>query len=415
VPQNRSSGIPTTWRDWKAAFSSLSIPNYRWFWFSTTASFAAMQMQMVVRGWLVFEMTESPLALGIVSAGAGAFIILFSLFGGVVADRVDKRNLLAATQLFAGIATLVVAILITTGLIAFWHLVVASVVNGLILAFRLPVRQAIIPELVESNQVMNAVALNSSAMNLNRIVAPALAGVLVGVMGIDSVYYLMVLCYFASAILMIRVPSTGKPIQATGTTFRREIAEGITYVRKSPELWGLLLTATIPILFGMPYQMLMPGFVAEVLGRQASALGFLMASVGIGALMGSLLVASLGDYKYKGRLLFGGAVVFGLTLIIFALSRNFYLSMGVLVIVGAASASYMAVNTTLLMMNSEERMRGRVMSIYMVTIGLYPLGVLPAGAIAEYTGITLPVAVGGAIMVVFILTMMLINPRLIKL
>ena len=353
----------------------------------------------------MYDMTNSELALGVVSAGAGLFIILFALYGGVIADRVDKRNLLIVTQFLAGIATLIIALLITADAIAFWHLVVASIFNGLILAFRLPVRQAIIPELVEKHQVMNAVALNSGAMNMNRVIAPALGGVLVAVIGIDVVYYLMTACYFISGFLMFKVPSIGEPAQNEERSFNREISEAVQYVRRSPELLGLLLMAIIPIVFGMPYQMLMSAFAEDVYDVGSWGLGLLMAAVGVGALAGSFIMASLGDYKYKGKLLLVAAALFGIFLAFFAISGNFHISLIILVIVGGASSSYMAVNTTLLMMNCEENMRGRIMSMYMMTIGLFPLGVLPAGAIAEYTGVTLPVLVGGVIIVVFTLVM----------
>ncbi len=404
-------------RGWGATFSSLENPNYRWFWLSSTASFAAMQMQMVVRGWLVYELTESALALGVVSAAAGAFIILFSLYGGAIADRVDKRNLLIVSQAAAGVATLIVAILITMGAIEFWHLIIASIVNGLILAFRLPVRQAIIPELVEQHQVMNAVALSSGALNLNRVVAPALGGVLVGVIGIDGVYYLMVAFFMISALLMLGVmprDRTGE-VPRPKASVHSDIVEGVRYVRTRPVLIALLVIAVVPILFGMPYQMLMPIFAVDVLDVGVSGLGYLMAAVGVGALVGSLFVASLGDFRRKGVLLLATCGLFGAFLAAFANSHYFWLSIAFLLGVGVANAGYMAVNNTLLQVNVEDGMRGRVMSMYMMTIGLFPLGVLPAGAIAEITGVALPVLVGGAIILVFTVTMAIWRPALRRL
>ncbi len=404
-------------RGWGATFSSLENPNYRWFWLSSTASFAAMQMQMLVRGWLVWELTESALAIGIVSAGAGAFIIVFALYGGAVADRVDKRKLLIVTQAAAGVTTLIVAVLISLDLIRFWHLIISSLVNGLILAFRLPVRQAIISELVEERQVMNAVALNSGALNLNRVIAPALGGVLVGVIGIDGVYYMMMACFMLSALLMLGVTTRPKVVdeERPVTGVHSDILEGLRYVRVKPVLIALLAIAVIPILFGMPYQMLMPIFAGDVLGAGPSGLGYLMAAMGTGALIGSLIVASLGDYRRKGILLLASCGLFGAFLVVFANSQTLWLSLALLVGVGAASAAYMSVNNTLLQVNAEDRIRGRVMSLYMMTIGLFPLGVLPAGAIAEVTGVALPVWVGGVIIVVFTAAMALRRPALRRL
>ncbi len=173
---------------------------------------------------------------------------------------------------------------------------------------------------------------------------------------------------------------------------------------------GLLIMSVVPILFGLPYQMLMPMFAVDVLDIGSSGLGYLMAAVGVGALVGSLFVASLGDYKHKGKLLLGMAVCFGAFLIMFANSGNFYLSLILLLGVGLASSSYMAVNTTLLQINVEEGMRGRVMSMYIMTIGLFPLGVLPAGAIAQSTGVAFPITVGGAIIILFTLLLAACSP-----
>jgi MFS family permease len=177
----------------------------------------------------------------------------------------------------------------------------------------------------------------------------------------------------------------------------------------------LLAIAIVPILFGMPYQMLMPIFAVDVLDVGVSGLGYLMAAVGIGALVGSLFVASVGDFRRKGLLLLATCGLFGAFLAAFANSHYFLLSMALLLGVGAANAGYMAVNNTLLQINVEDRMRGRVMSMYMMTIGLFPLGVLPSGAIAEVTGVALPVLVGGAIIVVFTVTMALLRPTLRRL
>ena len=405
----------STARGWRNTFSSLGNRNYRWYWLGTLASFAAMQMQIVVRGWLVYDLTDSALALGLVSFAVGVPLLLLSPYGGAIADRVDKRRLIIISQVLTAVATLVVAVLIAIDAIALWHLVVASVVSGIILAFNLPSRQAIIPELVGQGQIMNAVALGSGAMNLNRVVAPALGGVLAGALGIGAVYYIIVACYVVAVAFLFLVPPLRTQVRDPHTTVFGAIGEGLRYVRRSPVLLQLLLMAMIPIAFGMPYQMLMPVFAADVLDVGPSGLGYLMGAAGIGALAGSLYVASLSDLRRKGLLLLIAAVMFGVFLVLFSQSTLFYLSLFLLLGVGMASSSYMATNNTLLLIHAEDRVRGRVMSLYMMTIGLYPMAVLPAAAIAESVGAPVAVAVGGGILILFTLAMAAARPALRRL
>jgi MFS family permease len=355
------------------------------------------------------------MALGWVSACFGVPLLLFSLWGGAIVDRVDKRNLLIINQALAGIATLVIAVLISTGAIALWHLIIASIAIGFILSFSLPARQAIIPQLVEKQQIMNAVALGSGAMNSTRIFAPALGGVLVGIVGIDGVYYLMVVCYLVSVVFMLMVPPLGKPDWAPNTTVGSAIGEGMRYVRGSPILLLLLALAFVPMVFGMPYQMLMPIFALDVLDVGRSGLGYLLSMAGIGALASSIVVASLGDFRHKGLLLLGGSTLFGVFLILFAESTSYTLSLFFMLGAGAASAAYMASNNTLLHINADDNMRGRVMGLYMMTVGLIPLGTLGAAAIAESVGAPFAMVVGGAAIILFTLAMAVLRPKLRKL
>jgi MFS family permease len=400
---------------WRTTFSSLENRTYRLYWMSLLASFSAQQMHLIVRGWLVYDLTDSALALGLVSAAAGVPILLFSLYGGVIVDRVDKRKLLIVTQALTAMATLTIAVLISMGAIALWHLIIAAIANGLILSFDLPGRQAIIPQLVGQRQIMNAVALGSGATNLTRVIAPALGGVLVGVMGIDGVYYLIVTCYVASAAFLLTMPALLTPTRDSRATVRSDLIEGLRYIRRSPILPALLAMAIVPIAFGMPYMMLMPVFAVDVLNVGASGLGYLMAAAGIGALTGSFLVASLGDFKHKGALLLVASASFGVFLILFANSNYFYIALFFLLGVGMANSIYMTTNNTLLQINTEDRMRGRVMSLYMMTIGLLPIAVLPASAIAESLGVSIAVGAGGAILLIFTLAMTLLRPTLRRL
>lgn len=372
-------------------------------------------MQIFIRGWLVFDMTGSALALGWVSVGAGIPLLLFSPFGGAVSDRVDKRNLLIISQSLMGITTLIIAVLIVTGAIALWHLIVAAVIMGTLLAFDLPCRQALFPQLVEQRQLMNAIALSSGSLNLNRVFAPALGGILVGLMGVGGVYFLMAACYAVSTRFLIHIPPYGRPVWDSSATVTGDIREGLSHILYTPILLGLLLIALVPLLFGMPYQLLMPVFAADVLDVGASGLGYLMGAIGIGALAGSILVASLSDFEYKGLLLLCSTGLFGIFLILFASSGYFCLSLILLLAVGAANSVQLSTTSTLLLIHSEEKFRGRVMGFYTTTIGIFPIAVLPASAIAESLGVSVAVGAGGVIMVLFIIAMTIFRPSLRRL
>ena len=396
---------------WLKTFQSLRVGNYRWLWVSMIASFTAMHMQMIARGWLVAEMTNSPLALGLVGSAFAIPLLVFSLFGGVIADRVQKRNLLIITQACIFIVSLAIAILVHTGIIAVWHLVTASLLMGAIFSFNMPAQQAIIPELVGEQSLMNAIALNSAAMNLTRIAAPALAGLLVGIIGVAGVYWLIMACYIVSISGLLKVRVTATMAVRPAAPMREDLVAGLSYVRHNPTMVTLLALAIIPILFAMPYQMLMPIFARQVLDVGASGYGVLMSMAGVGALAGSLGIASLGNFRRKGLLLLGFGLVFGTALVVFSLSRSFSLSLIILLVVGVGSTGYMALNNTLIQLNTPHEMRGRVMSLFMMTVGLMPLGTLPAGAVAEVVGVAPVVGVGGAIVLLCMIVIALTQSR----
>ncbi len=399
----------------RSTFASLEDRRYRFFWLSSMAMNAAMRMQIVVRLWLVYDLTGSAIDLGLVAAAAGVPMLLVSPYAGVIADRVDKRSLLIVSQGLAVALTLLIAVLITVEAIAVWHLIVASVAHGVAVSFNMPTRQAMVPQLVEEHRVMNAIALFSGSVNLNRVAAPALGGALVGVMGIDGVYYLIAAFNIFSALLLFPVSPDEKPVPLSSQGVMKDLVQGLSSVRRSPALLGLLTMAVVPIIFGMPYQMLLPVFSEDILDIGVSGLGYLMAAAGVGALIGSTFVATLGDYSRKGLLLLVACGLFGIFLALFAYSSNFYLSLLFLFVVGMASAIYMATNQTLLLTNADKSMRGRVMSLYMMTVGLFPIAVLPAAAIVEVTGAPIVIGASGAILVAFTIAMALWRPVLRKL
>lgn len=396
-------------------FTSLKNRHYRWFWLGMLASFIGIHLQLVARNWLVYEMTGSALALGIVIAAWGLPILLLSLYGGAVADRVKKRDLLIVTQVANGIITLIIAILIATGGILLWHLIAAAALTGIIFAFHVPARLAIIPELVQKREILNAIALNSTGMNLSRFVGFAIGGALLGVIGVAGVYYVVVFCFFVSAALLFMLPVVEKVRQRAVTSIKVDMMEGLRYIYHSPLLRSLLAMAFVSIAFGLPYMNLMPVFAVDIFDVGEFGLGFLLGMAGLGSLIGSLILASLGDFRRKGLLCISLAFGFGATVALFGFSDSYPLSLVLLIAVGLLGAGYLAVNNTLIQSKVPHEMLGRVMSIYVMTFAMMPLGTLPLGAVSEAIGAQLAIGAGGIIVVLFTLGMAIFHPRLRRL
>lgn len=396
-------------------FTSLKNRHYRWFWLGMLASFMGIHLQLVARNWLVYEMTGSALVLGIVIAAWGLPILLLSLYGGAVADRLKKRDLLIVTQVANGIITLIIAILIATGGILLWHLIAAAALTGIIFAFHVPARLAIIPELVQKREILNAIALNSTGMNLSRFVGFAIGGALLGAIGVAGVYYVVVVCFFVSAALLFMLPVVEKVRQRAVPSIKVDMMEGLRYIYHSPLLRSLLAMAFVSIAFGLPYMNLMPVFAVDIFNVGEFGLGLLLGMAGLGSLIGSLILASLGDFRRKGLLCIGLAFGFGATVALFGFSGSYPLSLVLLIAVGLLGAGYLAINNTLIQSNVPHEMLGRVMSIYVMTFAMMPLGTLPLGAVSEAIGAQPAIGAGGIIVVLFTLGMAIFHPRLRRL
>jgi len=386
-----------------AALSSLKIPSFRWLWFGNFFSFNSMQMQMVARGWLVYAMSDSPMALGFVSAGFGLPMLVFSLFGGTIADRVRKRNIILVTQSCMACMALAITLLIQTEMIRIWHLFISSCVAGVIFSFMGPARSAFLVELVEEKDFLNAVSLQSMAMNICRIGSPALAGVLLKVIGIPGVFWIVTASYFCVVLTTLKIPPGDHMAAKADAPMLAEILAGVRFVKGNKIIVSLLIMSFVPILLVMPHQMLMPVFARTVFEAGETGLGLLMSASGVGALIGSMITATMGDYRRKGVLMLISGGGFGAFLIPFAMSASLSPAAIYLLFVGASSSIFMSLNNTLLMSNTPEDLMGRVMSIFMMTFGLMPLGTVPSGILAEIIGAPLTVAGGGVLLVLFLL------------
>jgi MFS family permease len=387
-------------------FSALSIPAFRFLWASMLFSFLGMQMQMVARGVLAYQIGGTNSAIAIVSLGWGLPMLFFSLVGGTIADRMDKRKLMMFSQLWTAVLALSIAVLVDAGLIRLSYLFISGLLQGMVFAFSGPARSAFIPELVGEKEMMNAIALNSAGMNLTRIAGPFLAGSLIAVPFIDvqGVYYLQAFLNIVALGLIMVIPfaqrrsNLGTTEQTFAQSFGirgredrqpviKELVEGLRYVVGSPILLTLLSMALVPTLLGMSYQSFLPVFARDIFGdgihRNAEGLGVMMTLSGIGALVGSLVVASMQDFPRRALLQLFGGLGFGVFLAVFAVQGTFGLALFALVMLGFMSAYFQALNSTMVMSASDPNYYGRVMSVYMMTFSLMPLGTLPMGFVAD--------------------------------
>jgi len=395
---------------WESTFEALRNRDFRWLWVGRLASSATFEMSGVAQGWLVYQLTGSGLALGWVGSGWSISTLLFSLYGGVLCDRVEKRDVLLWTRAAMGLNSLLIALLISFRAIRLWHLAASSLFTGVMFSFLMPAQQAIIAELVDRRTLLNAVALDAIGMGLMGIFCASLAGAMIETIGVEGVYYAMAAFYAVALFSLSKLRRTGRGYPSTNSVWC-DAWEGLRYLWHSPSLLAVMGLALVRVLFAMPYRTLMPKYAEEVLGFQAMGLGLLMAAPGLGATFGSLAVAAMGDLRGKGKLFLSSGMVMGLALLLFATVRSQAFIFPALIVVGAAGNICMVTNTTLLQANALAQVRGRVMSIYLMLWGLTPLGTLPAGAIADRLGVPWVVGAQGLIVMLIFSSLFLLRPE----
>ena len=395
---------------WRQTFSSLSgNRDFRLLFGGNIGFFFGMNMMIILRGWLVEEKWHDASYLGYLMATVAIPMLLLSPIAGVVTDRVDRRKLLIVAQSALVLTNILVAALIITDTIQFWHLLVVSTFSGASFAFNMPGRQALVAVLVPREKLMNAMALSTATMNASRIVAPAIAGVLVAPIGIGGAYIISTIFYMFSMSMTYALPAM-LPKRERAFTFFEDFVGGFSFIRRSPTLLGLLLFATVPMIFAMPYVTLLPVFANRVFDVGSTGFGIMQGASGVGGLIGALIIANLDSYPKKGRLLLGGALGFGGFLALFAIAPWFYLALAFLALVGFGSMVLMTVNNTSIQLIIPDEMRGRVMSVMMMTFGLMPLGAVPAGITAESYGVRPVVAVGAVLCVTAVLALFMLIP-----
>lgn len=393
-------GGPGTAR--RFGLGALSHRNFRLFFTGQGISLVGTWMQNVGEGWLILTLTNSPFYVGLTAALSSIGVLLFSLYAGVVADRVDKRRVIIFMQLAFMLEAFTVSILVWTGVVTVWQVLLLATLLGIASAFDIPMRQAFIVEMVGKDDLMNAIALNSSLFNAARVVGPAIAGVLIGAVGIAWCYFFNGLSYIAviAGLLMMRIPKYPRQPQTTSawTGFREVLA----YLRGDQRLRALIVLTAILSVFGFPYIAMMPVFARDVLHRGAAGYGALTASIGIGAVIGALAIALRASrIRARGKLMLAGGLAFGILLILFSASRSLALSLVLLALAGCAMIVNNALTNTLLQTSVPDHLRGRVMGFYsFVFVGMAPFGAFLFGVVAEQVGVPATIAAGGAIVAV---------------
>jgi len=383
-------------------FGALAHRNFRLFFTGQGISLVGTWMQNVGEGWLILTLTNSPFYVGLTAALSSVGVLLFSLYAGVIADRVDKRRFIILMQLAFMIEAFTVSILIWTNAIAVWQVLVLATTLGIASAFDIPMRQAFVVEMVGKDDLMNAIALNSSLFNAARVIGPAIAGLLIGTVGIAWCYFLNGLSYIAviAGLLMMRLPYDARPPKTTSawTGFREVLA----YLRNDRRLRVLMILTAILSVFGFPYIAMMPVFARDVLNRGATGYGALTSSIGIGAVIGALGIAlASARIRARGRLMLIGGTAFGILLILFSASRVLALSMVLLGLAGCAMIVNNSLTNTLIQTTAPDHLRGRVMGFYsFVFVGMAPFGAFLFGVVAEHVGVPTTIAAGGVIVTI---------------
>jgi len=388
-------------RPLSSTFTSLRHPNFRLFFVGQFISFIGVWMQSVAQSWLVYELTHSRLLLGLVSALASLPILAFSLYGGTLADRIDKRKLLLSTQSSAMVMAWLLGILVAFDWIRIWHIFLLATLLGLDTAIDTPTRQSFIFEMVGKEDLTNAIALNSTIFNASRVIGPALAGLLISAVGLSSCFFLNGLTYVAilAALFSMRFEVRDRRPKSKSSV-REGLSEVVRYASLHPPIRSLLLLLGIISIFALQYVVMMPVFAKDILGGGPKTLGALMTAIGVGALSGALNLASYGNRRGRTIILLLGAIFFLISLFLFTFSTSLYLSLFLLVLVGFFMITFLATANTLLQITVSNELRGRIMGFFvMALLGMVPLGSLQLGFLAQHLGAPWAIRAGIAICV----------------
>lgn len=394
-------------------FSALRFRDFRFFFLAVASHASTMHIESVARSWLVWVLSGSGIALGVVNSFLSMPLIIFPAIGGVAADRFNKRLVVILAGATEMTYIFILAALIIGERIQLWHLYAAAFVHGVAISFNQPTRQAMIPMLVEAGDLLNAFSLNAMAMAVLRIVVPAAGGILIGIIGIGGTYLVegtMFMAFILFIWLMVLPPTEAKHRPPPWG----QLGEGLAYLWRERLILGLALLECGAMFLGMPYFTILPMVAAQVLGIGAAGFGVLVSASGIGATLASVVLASIGDFRHKGWLLLAGGCCFGTFLLLLSFSRWFWLSLLAMTGVGIAQVVLTTVGNTAILERVPPALHGRVMGVIMLHRGLGPIDSMAIGILAQVLGAPRALALQGIALFVFASGMVLGFPQIVR-
>jgi MFS family permease len=385
--------------EFKSLFRSLRHRNFRLFWSGQLVSLIGTWMQSVAQAWLVLELTHSSIKLGIVSALQFLPILILSFFTGPLIDYFDKRRTIIWCQFTLMMLAFALALLTWLHVVQYWHVLVLATLLGIVNTIDMPARQSFIIEMVGKEDLMNAIALNSSIFNAARAFGPAVAGLLISLLGTAACFFVNGLSFLAviAGLLMMKTTAASRK-EPTSYHILRDIFEALTYIQSKATVRTTILLVSVVSIFGTNFNVLVPVFVRMELHRDAAAFGFLLSSFGVGALFGAASLAVLSRWEPKPGYMLGGGLGLSLFLILIGFQKSYGLTAVLLALAGWSMVAFFGMANTTVQLNTEDRLRGRVMSLYTMSFGgLTPFGSLFAGTVAHWIQAPLTFALGGLI------------------
>ena len=381
-------------------------------WPANFFSYISRWMQMTMLIWFVLEMTGSPFLVALVGFFGMIPLLLFGAIGGVLADRVDRRKLITSTQLINLLAAIAMLVLLLTDVAEYWHSYIIVLASGLGWAIDMPARRSIVLDVTGRVGVTNAMALDSVGMHASRMIGPALAGFLIAAVDVTGGYFVVIALYIISLSFLMRLRLPPREIPTVSHSIVRNLAEGFVYVRANRILLGTVVVTVLMNLLLFPYMQMVPVIATETLNVGPGLMGILMGADGLGAIIGSIGIASFGQLRYHGRIYLGGSMIGLILVLAFAASQWFAVSLPVLILLGLGTAGFGTMQSTIMVISASDEMRGRALGVISLAIGAGPIGALLIGLLAETTSPATGITVFAVLGILSLSAVSLLMPEL---